>query len=86
LSTVGRLGDHWVRSGKWEKARVCYHRGIDVDNLAEEFYQSLMRCYLADSRKAEALAVYDRLETTLSSLGVEPSPKTRDLLNSLRSS
>ena len=86
LSTVGRLGDHWVRSGKWEKARVCYHRGIDVDNLAEEFYQSLMRCYLADGRKAEALAVYDRLENTLSSLGVEPSPKTRDLLNSLRSS
>jgi DNA-binding SARP family transcriptional activator len=86
LSTVGRLGDHWVRSGKWEKARVCYYRGIDVDNLAEEFYQSLMRCYLADGRKAEALAVYDRLENTLSSLGVEPSPKTRYLLNSLRSS
>ncbi len=85
LSTVGRLGAHWVRSGKWEKARVCYQRGIDVDILAEEFYQSLMRCYLEDGRKAEALSVYDRLENTLSSLGVEPSPKTRDLLNSLRS-
>lgn len=86
LSAVGRLGAHWVRSGMWEKARDCYHRGIDVDNLAEEFYRSLMRCYLADGRKAEALSVYDRLETTLSSLGVEPSPKTRDLLNSLRPS
>jgi DNA-binding SARP family transcriptional activator len=86
LSTVGGLGAHWMHAGEWEKARVCYHSGIDVDNLAEEFYQSLMSCYLAHGRKAEALAVYDRLENTLSSLGVEPSPKTRNLLNSLRSS
>jgi LuxR family maltose regulon positive regulatory protein len=86
MSSVGRLGDHWMQAGKWEKARECYQRGIDVDNLAEEFYQSLMRCYLADGRKAEALAVYDRLGKTFSSLGVEPSPKTRNLLNALRSS
>jgi DNA-binding SARP family transcriptional activator len=83
LSTVGRLGTRWMQAGEWEKARVCYQRGIDVDNLAEEFYQSLIRCYLVNGRKAEALAVYDRLENTLSSLGVEPSPKTRNLLNSL---
>jgi hypothetical protein len=30
------------RSWQWGKARECYQRGIDVDNLAEEFYQSLM--------------------------------------------
>jgi LuxR family maltose regulon positive regulatory protein len=86
LSTMGGLGAHWMQAGEWEKARVCYQRGIDVDNLAEEFYQSLMNCYLADGRKAEALAVYDRLGKIFSSLGVEPSPKTRNLLNSLRSS
>jgi DNA-binding SARP family transcriptional activator len=86
LSTVGRLGARWRLEGQWEKARECYQKGIDVDNLAEEFYQSLMSCYLADGRKAEALAVYDRLEKTFSSLGVEPSPKTRDLLDSLHSS
>ena len=29
---------------KWQcgKARECYQRGIDLDNLAEEFYHSLM--------------------------------------------
>jgi DNA-binding SARP family transcriptional activator len=85
LSTMGGLGAHWMQAGEWEKARVCYQRGIDVDNLAEEFYQSLMGCYLADGRKAEALAVYDRLGKIFSSLGVEPSPKTRNLLNLLRS-
>jgi pentatricopeptide repeat protein len=84
LSTVGRLGADHLRAGKWDKAREIFRRGIEVDNLAEEFYQSLMRCYLAEGRTAEALAVYDRLEKTFSSLGVSPSPKTRDLLASLR--
>ena len=85
LSTVAQLGVHWMQAGEWEKARACYQRGIDVDNLAEEFYQSLMNCYLADGRKAEALTVYDRLGKIFSSLGVEPSPKTRNLLNLLHS-
>ncbi|MGB7631899.1 MAG: hypothetical protein WBM29_12580 [Candidatus Deferrimicrobium sp.] len=30
---------------QWGKARECYQMGIDVDNLAEEFYQSLMSGY-----------------------------------------
>ena len=30
---------------QWGKARECYQRGIDVDNLAEEFDQSLMSGY-----------------------------------------
>jgi ATP/maltotriose-dependent transcriptional regulator MalT len=84
LRTVGRLGAHWQEARQWEKAQECYQKGLDVDNLAEEFYQSLITCYLVHGRKAEALAVYDRLRNTFSSLGVEPSPKTRDLLNSLR--
>jgi len=86
LSAVGRQGAHWMRAGEWEKARACYQGGIDVDNLAEEFYQYLMSCYLAEGRKAEALAVYDHLGKIFSSLGVEPSPKTRNLLNLLPSS
>lgn len=83
LRAVGRLGAHWREAGQWEKARECYQKGLEVDNLAEEFYQSLITCYLVHGRRAEALAVYDRLQKTFSSLGVEPSPKTRDLLNSL---
>jgi len=82
LTAVRRLGARRMREGQWEKARDCYRKGIDVDNLAEEFYQDLIRCYLADGRNAEALSVYHRLEKTFSSLGVEPSPKTRDLLKS----
>ena len=34
----------WRQSGSG-KTRECYQRGIDVDNLAEELYQSLMSGY-----------------------------------------
>jgi hypothetical protein len=40
---------------QWGKARECYQVGIDVDNLAEEFYQSLMNGY----RIIEALGRQD---------------------------
>jgi hypothetical protein len=35
----------WRQEWQWGKALECYLRGIDVDNLAEEFYQSLMSGY-----------------------------------------
>lgn len=85
LSAVGRSGARYLQKGQSENAREWYLKGIDVDNLAEEFYQSLIQSYLADRREAEALAVFERLKKTFSSLGVEPSPRTRNLLGSLRS-
>ncbi|MDH3384133.1 MAG: hypothetical protein OEM42_08750, partial [Deltaproteobacteria bacterium] len=83
LRTVGRLGEQWQGEERWDKARECYEKGIEVDNLAEEFYQGLMICYLECGRKAEAIAVYNRLKKILAPLGVAPSPKTRNLLESL---
>ena len=41
------IRSYYGKAGHWEKARECYQGGIEVDNLAEEFYQSLMSCYLA---------------------------------------
>jgi hypothetical protein len=35
----------WRQEWQWGKAQECYQRGIDVGNLAEEFYQSLMSGY-----------------------------------------
>jgi len=45
----------WRQEWQWGKALECYLRGIDVDNLAEEFYQSLMSGY----RSIEALGRQD---------------------------
>jgi len=77
LRSVGRLGIYWQQASQWEKALHCYEKGLEVDNLAEEFYQGLMTCYHHLGRRSEALGVYQHCKRTLSSaLGIEPSGKT----------
>lgn len=77
LRGVGTLGHYWERGGQWEKAIECYQRGLEVDDVAEEFYRRLMACYHRLGRRAEALSVYDRCKRMLSAtLGTEPSPET----------
>lgn len=80
LRIVRKVGLYWEDVGNYEKAVECYQKGLEVDDLAEEFYQRLMICYLELGRKAEALTVYNRCRNTLSMvLGVEPSPSTEAL-------
>lgn len=86
LESVEKLGRYWQESGKWGKALDCYLRGLEIDDLAEEFYQGLMACYLNLGQKAKALSVYNRCKRILSStLGIEPSPKTVAIYRSLLS-
>jgi DNA-binding SARP family transcriptional activator len=87
LRQIGRLGEHWEQAGKWAAAVECYERGLEVDDLAEEFYQRLIACYRRLGRRAEALAVYERCKKNLSALlGVAPSPETESLRQALRRS
>ena len=82
VSTLGRqMEDH----GQWDEALACYRRGIDADELAEEFYQGVMRCHAATGRSAEGIATYRRLRQTLSVvLGLKPSTQTEQLAQLLR--
>ncbi|MDH3514057.1 MAG: bacterial transcriptional activator domain-containing protein [Gammaproteobacteria bacterium] len=67
----------WERIGRHESAIECYLKGLEVDDLAEIFYQRLMVCYQQLGRRSEALAVYRRCRTTLSLiLAISPSPAT----------
>ncbi len=82
---VSALGQQMEASGNWGQALACYRRGIDADELTEEFYQGLMRCHAATGRLAEGLAVYRRLRQTLSVvLGLKPSTRTEQLVQLLR--
>lgn len=45
LRSVGKLALHWKQFDQWEKTLNCYQKGLEVDDLAEEFYQGLMTCY-----------------------------------------
>lgn len=80
LRYVARIGRGYEATGKFEEAVLLYQKGIEADNLAEELYQKLMRCYMQLERRAEAMAVYRRLRQTLSvTLGIAPSPQSEHL-------
>jgi len=84
LRSVGKLALYWKQSDQWEKTLNCYQKGLEVDDLAEEFYQGVMTCYQKLGRNTEALSIYNHCKRTLSStLGVEPSPKTEAIHRSL---
>jgi DNA-binding SARP family transcriptional activator len=77
---VSRLGDHLQKAGLWEKAVQCYLRGLEIDDLSEDFYRALMLCYQKLDRRAEAIAVFRRCQRILSStLHIEPSAKTHSI-------
>ena len=85
LRSVGGLGQYWQEAGQWEKALDCYQKGLEVENLAEEFYQGLMICHERLGRRAEALSVYNRCKTALSqAFGIEPSLRTQSLMENIR--
>jgi ATP/maltotriose-dependent transcriptional regulator MalT/DNA-binding SARP family transcriptional activator len=84
LRCVVKLGRHWQETKEWEKAAECYQRGLEVDERIEEFYLTLMLMYQRLGKRTEALSVYDRCRRALSStLGVEPSPETEAIRNTL---
>jgi len=84
LRSVGRLGQYWQEDGQWEKALECYQKGLEVENLAEEFYQGLMTCHQHLGQRAEALSVYNRCKRALSqAFGLEPASKTDEIYRSL---
>ena len=71
-------------AGRDTEALECYRRGIETDDLAEDFYQGAMHCALALKLPAEGLATYQRLERMLSlSLGIKPSQASQSLRRKL---
>lgn len=85
IRAVRKLGDYYEGSGRWARAVECYQRGLEVDELAEEFYQRLMVCYLSGGHRAEAIATYNRCQRVLQSvLGINPSPRTEEILKGVK--
>lgn len=85
LRLITMTGTYLERLKQYEKAVEYFQKGLEADNLAEEFYQHLMLCYSRLGRQAEAVAVYNRCCAVLSStLGVKPSAATEAIYSSLR--
>ncbi len=82
---IGRLAGRIEAKGRYYEAGACYQRGIETDDLVEQFYQGLIRCHTAVGNKAEALNVYRRLHNILSvERGTAPSPESEKLYASIR--
>jgi two-component SAPR family response regulator len=84
LESIVRLGLYWQNSEHFEKAIECYQRGLEVDDLSEEFYQGLMICYHHLGQRTKALSAYNRCKKILSAtLGINPSPKTEAIYRTI---
>ncbi|MEN8232251.1 MAG: BTAD domain-containing putative transcriptional regulator [Thermodesulfobacteriota bacterium] len=84
LRNTCRFARQLKQEKEWNRAVDVLNKGLDVDNLAEEFYQGLMTCYQELGRLAEAVSVYKRCRKTLAlTLGVEPSAQTEKIYRSL---
>ena len=82
---LARRGQRLLEDGRCEEAIHLFEKGLEIEELAEELYCKLMRCYQALGRRAEALRVYERCRVVISSrLGVGPSPATEALHQALR--
>jgi two-component SAPR family response regulator len=82
--SLAKIGHYYEGKEKWEKAVECYQKGIEVDNLCEEFYQSLMLCYQHLGLKAEAITAYNYCRNAMTAiLNTAPSAKTKKIYSEI---
>jgi LuxR family transcriptional regulator, maltose regulon positive regulatory protein len=80
LSAIGRLGLYYEESGDFRKAIESYEKGLEVDDLEEEFYQGIMKCHLKNGNRAAAAREFERCKKVLNAvLEVDPSGETERL-------
>lgn len=80
IHSLIELGNYCEKHGLWNKAILCYQKGIEVDDLVETFYQRLMVCLDEVGRKPEAIAAYRQCRQILSVvLGLEPMDETQSV-------
>lgn len=85
LRAIAAVAGQAQRDGAHEQSLAWYERGIEVEPLAEPFYQGLMRVYQTLRRPAEGLSVYQRCKKMLlAEFQVNPAPETEALARALR--
>jgi two-component SAPR family response regulator len=86
LRVLGAAAEALSARGHAAQALRCYEKGLEVDPLAERFFQGLMRCHLELGQRADGLAVYQRCRDALKrELQLAPSQSTEALRTALLS-
>jgi DNA-binding SARP family transcriptional activator len=84
LRVLRGWGQRLQQLDRHEEAAAAYHKGLEVNPLAEDCYCQLMCCLAALGRRTEAVLLYRRCCAVLQSeLGLQPAPETRSLYLSL---
>jgi DNA-binding SARP family transcriptional activator len=84
IRLVVRLCEYYEGTKQWDKAAVYCGKGLEIDDLAEEFYQRLMTCYMRLGKNTDALSVYHRCCRILNAtMGIEPSLKTMEIYKTI---
>jgi len=82
--SLRRLGQKFCEEVRCEQAILVYQKGLEVDNLVEEFYRNLMFCHSALGNRASALETYHLCRRTLGTIfGIEPSQETQTLYQAI---
>jgi DNA-binding SARP family transcriptional activator len=85
LRLAGSLCRKLIEQGDTRQAIACYQDSLEIDHLAEEFYQQLMHCYYRAGFHAEAAVVYQTCRKNLAlNLGIAPSPRTEEIFRMIR--
>lgn len=84
IGTLASVAKLCQSSGNMDQAIALYAKGIEIDSLAESLYRELMLCYESVRQPAEGIAVYRRLERTLSILlSAKPARESRAVFDRL---
>lgn len=85
VQTFHQLAIHYSQQGENGAGILACGRLLSLEPLREESHQQLMRLLAADGQISAALAQYDRCRQLLADeLGVEPSPTTKSLYESIK--
>ncbi len=85
LHALERLCDQLAAAGRYGEATEAGLAAVAGEPLRESAHRALIRAYLAEGNRAEAIRQYDRFRTLLhEELGVGPSPFLEELVHALR--
>jgi len=85
MSVLTALADVLEKRGDFQSAQRYCRRQLELDPWREEAHCQLIRLLALDGQRSAALAHYETCRNILAEeFGVEPSPKTRDLYEQIR--
>ncbi len=85
MDALAYLTNAYEGQGNFRAAQQYAERQLELDPWREEAHYQLIRVFACDGKRSQALAQYEICQRVLQEeLGVEPSPKTRELCEQIR--